>query len=73
MTISYLKKASKTPQTGTDETQKIVADMLATIEAGGEEAALEYGRKLDGYSGNAVVSAEQIACRRRCCVSTVER
>ena len=61
MTISYLKKASKTPQTGTDETQKIVADMLATIEAGGAEAALEYGRKLDGYSGNAVVSAEQIA------------
>ena len=61
MTIKYLKKASKTPQTGTDETQKIVADMLATIEAGGEETALEYGRKLDGFSGEAVVSAEQIA------------
>jgi sulfopropanediol 3-dehydrogenase len=61
MTITYLKKASKTPQTGTDETQKIVADMLAAIEAGGEEVALDYGRKLDGYNGEAVVSAEQIA------------
>ena len=33
----YLKKAEKTPQTGSDETRNIVADMLAKIEAGGEE------------------------------------
>ena len=32
MTISYLKKAKKTPQSGNDETRKIVADMLAKIE-----------------------------------------
>ena len=40
MTIKYLKKAEKTPQTGSDETRNIVADMLAKIEAGGEEVAL---------------------------------
>jgi sulfopropanediol 3-dehydrogenase len=50
MTIKYLKKAEKTPQTGSDETRNIVADMLAKIEAGGEEVALAYGRDLDGYS-----------------------
>ena len=61
MAITYLKKAAKTPQTGTDETRAIVADMLAKIEAGGEEAALAYGRDLDGYTGEAVVSAETIA------------
>jgi len=36
MAITYLKKAIKTPQTGTDETRKIVSDMLVKIEAGGE-------------------------------------
>lgn len=60
MTIRYLKKASKTPQTGSDETRRIVADMLAKIEAGGEETALRYGRDLDGYGGAAVVSQDVV-------------
>ena len=61
MTIKYLKKAEKTPQTGSDETRKIVADMLTKIEAGGEEVALAYGRDLDAYSGGVIVSDEMIA------------
>jgi len=61
MAITYLKKAEKTPQTGTDETRRIVSEMLAKIEAGGEEAALAYGRDLDGYHGAAIVSKEVIA------------
>jgi sulfopropanediol 3-dehydrogenase len=60
MTITYLKKAEKNPQTGTDETQKIVNEMLTKIEAGGESTALDYGRELDGYDGDAVVSKEMI-------------
>ena len=60
MTITYLKKAIKTPQTGTDETRKIVTDMLAKIEREGEAAALAYGRNLDGYEGAAIVTAEMI-------------
>ena len=61
MTITYLKKAEKTPQTGTEETRQIVSDMLAKIEVGGEEAALSYGRDLDGFHGEAIVSDEMIA------------
>ena len=61
MAIKYLKKAEKTPQTGSDEARNIVADMLAKIEAGGEEVALAYGRDLDGYSGGVIVSDEMIA------------
>lgn len=61
MAITYLKKADKTPQTGTEETRKIVSDMLEKIEAGGEEAALSYGRDLDGFHGEAIVSDEMIA------------
>ena len=61
MTVEYLKKASKTPATGTDETRKIVNKMLATIEQGGEAEALRYGRELDGYEGKAIIGADQIA------------
>ena len=35
--------------------------MLAKIEVGGEETALAYGRDLDGYDGDAIVSEEMIA------------
>ena len=61
MAITYLKKADKTPQTGTDETRAIVSEMLAKIETGGEDTALAYGRELDGYTGPAIVSGDIIA------------
>ena len=61
MAITYLKKADKTPETGTEQTRKIVSDMLAKIEAGGEEAALGYGKELDGFYGETIVSTEAIA------------
>ena len=61
MTVVYLKKASKTPATGTDETRRIVTEMLSNIEQGGEAEALRYGRELDGYEGEAIIGADQIA------------
>lgn len=61
MAIEYLKKAEKTPATGEDETRRIVAHMLAEIEAGGEDAAQSYGVKLDGYAGDVVVGPDAIA------------
>ena len=60
MAITYLKEASKTPQTGTDETRKIVAEMLERIESGGEKVALEYSKELDGYTGDALLSEDAI-------------
>ena len=60
MAIIYLKRAKKTPQTGTDETRKTVAEMLSAIEDGGESVALAYGQDLDGFDGDAIVSAEMI-------------
>ena len=42
MTIAYLKKVSKTPATGTDETRRVVTEMLSNIEQGGEAEALRY-------------------------------
>jgi len=60
MTIEYLKKAEKSATTGEDDTRKIVAQMLSEIEAGGEEKAIEYATNLDNYTGNIVVTAEEI-------------
>ena len=61
MAVTYFKKAEKTPQTGTDETRRIVETMLAKIESEGESAAITYGRELDGYEGDIVVPADVIA------------
>ena len=61
MAVTYLKKAEKTPQTGTDETRRIVETMLAKIESEGESAAITYGWELDGYEGDIVVPADVIA------------
>ena len=60
MAIEYLKKAEKSPATGEDETRKIVADMLAEIEAGGEDAAKAYGAKLDKWEGDIVAGPADI-------------
>ena len=60
MAVTYLKRAEKTPQTGTNETRQIVQTMLAKIEAGGEDAAITYGKELDGYHGEIVVSRDVI-------------
>ncbi|NQV83513.1 MAG: histidinol dehydrogenase [Rhodospirillales bacterium] len=61
MTIEYLKKAAKTPSTGEDKTREIVADMLAQIEAGGEDKARAYGETLDGWNGDIVAGKDAIA------------
>jgi sulfopropanediol 3-dehydrogenase len=65
MSITYLKKASKTPETETDTARKVAADMLATIEAGGEQAVRNYAAKLDGWSGDIVL--DPAAIERQTC------
>jgi sulfopropanediol 3-dehydrogenase len=60
MTVEYIKKAEKTSATGEADTRRIVAEMLAGIESGGEAAAAEYGRKLDGWDGEILVGRETI-------------
>jgi len=60
MAIHYIKKASKNATTGEDNTRQIVSTMLAEIEAGGEARCAEYAEQLDGYTGNIVVTPEEI-------------
>jgi len=60
MATEYLKKAPRTPATGEDDTRRIVSEMLAELQKGGEERAREYGVKLDGYSGDILVGRETV-------------
>ena len=60
MAIEVVKKAVKTPATGEDDTARIVRDMLADIEQGGEAKAREYAHKLDGWDKDIVITPEEI-------------
>ena len=61
MAVEYLKKASKTAATGEDDTRRIVSEMLADIEAGGEDRVRHYASTLDGWTGDIVVPRDEIA------------
>ncbi|MFT5258948.1 MAG: sulfopropanediol 3-dehydrogenase [Saprospiraceae bacterium] len=61
MAIKYLKKASKTPTTGENDTREVVETMLREIEAGGEAKTREYAKKLDNWDKDIIVTPEEIA------------
>jgi sulfopropanediol 3-dehydrogenase len=63
MSVITLKRASKTAETETESARKVVSEMLAAIEAGGEQAIRDYALKLDSWSGPIVVTAEEIERR----------
>ena len=65
MTITMLKTATKTPDTETGTARKVVTEMLAAIEAGGEQAVRDYAAKLDGWSGPIVLDQAMIAERMK--------
>jgi len=65
MAITYLKTASKTPETETDAARTVVSEMLAAIEAGGEAAVRDYALKLDRWNGPIILDQETIAARIR--------
>ena len=60
MTIRYLKKAEKTPETETATAQKVVTEMLATIERDGEAAVRHYAKTLDKWEGDFIVTRAQL-------------
>ncbi|MCF3948305.1 histidinol dehydrogenase [Acidiphilium sp. AL] len=68
MAETYLKRATKTPETETSTARQVAADMLAAIEAGGEDVVRRYAREFDGWSGPIVMNADGIAQR----VATVD-
>ena len=60
MPITYLKKASKTPDSETATAQSVVTAMLTEIAARGEDAVRAYAKSLDQWDGEVVLTREQI-------------
>jgi len=63
MPIKHLKAASRTPESETDNARAVVAEMLAEIERHGEQAVRDYSAKLDRWTGEILVSREEIERR----------
>ncbi|MGX9355227.1 histidinol dehydrogenase [Roseobacteraceae bacterium S113] len=60
MTREYLKKATLTAKSDASEVHETVKTILADIEAGGDEKAMEYAAKFDRYEGNVLLSQDEI-------------
>ena len=60
MSINYMKRAEKTASTGEDDVRKTVQTVLDEIEAGGDEKAREYAAKFDKWTGDIVVSKDDM-------------
>jgi sulfopropanediol 3-dehydrogenase len=65
MAVEYLKQATKTPATETGAARKVAEKMLAEIERRGEAAVREYAAKLDAWSGEIVVTPDEVERRTR--------
>ncbi len=73
MTIEYLKKAGKNPESEAGHARKTVEEMLAAIESRGEAAVREYAQKLDKWTGEIVVTPAEVERRTRDLPASVKR
>ncbi len=60
MTREYLKKATLTSKSDASEVHETVKSILDDIEQGGDAKAMEYAAKFDQYSGNVILTQEEI-------------
>jgi sulfopropanediol 3-dehydrogenase len=60
VSITYLKRADKTPETETATAQQVVSEMLTAIQRDGEAAVRHYAKTLDGWEGDFVVTRAQL-------------
>lgn len=72
MATTYLKKASKTPETESGNAQAVASGMLAEIERRGEAAVREYAAKLDQWEGEIVVPPSEVERRAKQVPDTVK-
>jgi len=65
MTTEYLKRAGKTPQTETESARSVAAEIISQIELRGETAVRDTALRLDRWSGDILVSPDQIDRRTK--------
>lgn len=64
MAVRYLKQATRTAETGSEEVRERVARMLRELETEGEAAARRFARELDRWEGPIEVDAATLAAAR---------
>jgi sulfopropanediol 3-dehydrogenase len=72
VSIQYLKRAAKSPETETATARAVAEQMLAEIARKGEQAVRDYSAKLDHWTGPIVMTAEEIERRIRDIPATVK-
>ena len=73
MSIQFLKRAAKSPESETATARAVVEEMLAAIAQGGEQAVRDYAARLDGWPGPIVATADEIERRTRDIPASVKR
>ncbi len=73
MPIVYLKQATKTPETESGGARQVAQEMLTEIDRGGEQAVRDYAARLDHWTGDILVTDEQIERRTRDIAPGVKR
>ena len=73
MAIEYLKQAAKTPQTESGTAREVATGMLADIERRGEAAVREYAASLDRWTGDIIVSNDEIERRTQAIPAAIKR
>lgn len=63
--MEYLKSATKSLEAESADARRVVAEMLAEIQAHGEHAVRAYARKLDGWTGEILVPRAEVEARTR--------
>ncbi|MDX6748780.1 histidinol dehydrogenase [Geminicoccaceae bacterium 1502E] len=61
MERTYLKKATRSAETGQEDVRQKVQAILAEIETGGDDAARRYAAEFDKWDGEILVPREKIA------------
>ncbi len=73
MPIQHLKSAARTPESETDNARTVVSEMLAEIGRRGEQAVRDYAAKLDRWTGEVLVSRDEIERRTAAVAAGVKR
>jgi sulfopropanediol 3-dehydrogenase len=73
MATEHLKRAAKTPQTESGAARDVASRMLADIEKRGETAVREYAASLDRWTGDIVVSNDEIERRTHSIPAAIKR
>ena len=73
MNGEYLKKASKTPESESGTATTVAGEILNDIEVRGENAVRQYAAKLDSWTGEIIVSSDEIERRARDVPASIRR